>query len=766
MTLTKERPVKGDSMQGGGQVPPPSASDTPGAGGGAPAPRKPWKTDPAVLLADKVANITISLGGLGVIAAVLGIFVFILGTVLPMLKDPSLGAVKPYASAPAAGLLVDEHQEHVVLPYLDGSSRFISLVDGKAVEGPRWSPAGAKVASASLGEWHPWAVLGLADGRVSLAEAGVNAEFVGDDRVKTPYLKNIGTLQLDPKRRPLSRLAISGNAERAVLGAQVAPDRVLFALLPYDGSRWTKETVLEAQLPPNTGEATALLVHSSGDRLLVGTSKGQLLDFRPEGGKLNLYLRDEALPGGEAVTALAFTIGELGIVAGGAQGTLNGHFLLETGESPVYQHFHDFENLGEAVRSLGVSKRDRTVLALGEKGALMGFFTTAERTLFRSRAPQAQGGGFVRLAPKGDGILVLGPQGGFSVQPFHNPHPEITWKMLFGKVWYEGYEGPEYVWQSTGGSDDFESKFSITPLAYGTLKGTFYALLFAVPLAILAALYTSQFMSRKLRAIIKPVIEIMAALPSVVLGFLAALLLAPMIERHLFSIMLGGLLLPVFVILSLLLWRALPRPWTKHLPEEAELAVIAGGLALGFAAVALLGQGIEVALFNDFKVWMTRQLGVVYDQRNSLVVGFAMGFAVIPIIFTICEDSLSSVPKHLVSASLSSGATAWQTATWVVLPVALSGIFSAVMIGFGRAVGETMIVLMATGNTPVMDFSAFSGFRALSANIAVEIPEAPVDGTLYRTLFFAGLLLFMVTFVVNTVAELVRLHLRKKYSQL
>ncbi len=756
---------KGSSQIG---APPPPVDRQPAAasGGEGLPPRKPWKTDPAVLLADKAANLTISLGGLGVIAAVLGIFVFILSTVLPMLKDPRLGVAKPYPSAPAAGILVDEHQEHVVLPFLDGSSRFVRLSDGKATDGPRWSPAGAKVSAADLGEWHPWAALGLADGRLSLAEAGVNAEFVGDERVKTPYLSKIGTLQLDPKRRPLSRLAVSGNAERAVLGAQVAPDRVLFALLAHDGSRWSKESVLEAQLPDNAGEATALLPHSSGDRLLVGTSKGQLLDFRPENGKLALYLRDEALPGGEAVTALAYTIGELGIVAGGAKGTLNGHFLLETGESPLYQHFHDFEGLGEPVSTLAVSKRDRTVLALGEQGAVMGLFTTAERTLFRLRAQDGFGGGFVRLAPKGDGILVLGPQGGYSIQSLHNPHPEITWKMLFGKVWYEGYEGPEYVWQSTGGSDDFESKFSITPLAYGTLKGTFYALLFAVPLAILAALYTSQFMSRKLRAIVKPVIEVMAALPSVVLGFLAALLLAPMIERHLFSIFLGAVLLPAFVLLSLFIWRALPRPWTKKLPEEAELAAIAGGLLIGFGAVALVGHGIELALFNDFKVWMTRQLGVVYDQRNSLVVGFAMGFAVIPIIFTICEDSLSSVPKHLVSASLSSGATPWQTATWVVLPVALSGIFSAVMIGFGRAVGETMIVLMATGNTPVMDFSAFSGFRALSANIAVEIPEAPVDGTLYRTLFFAGLLLFSVTFVVNTVAELVRLHLRKKYSQL
>jgi phosphate transport system permease protein len=148
------------------------------------------------------------------------------------------------------------------------------------------------------------------------------------------------------------------------------------------------------------------------------------------------------------------------------------------------------------------------------------------------------------------------------------------------------------------------------------------------------------------------------------------------------------------------------------------------------------------------------------------VVGFAMGFAVVPIIFTIAEDSLSSVPSHLRAASLALGATPWQTAIRVVLPTASPGIFSAVMIGLGRAVGETMIVLMATGNTPVMDPSMFSGFRAMSANIAVELPEAPDGGTLFRVLFVAALLLFILTFVMNTAAELIRLRLRKRYRYL
>jgi phosphate transport system permease protein len=162
---------------------------------------------------------------------------------------------------------------------------------------------------------------------------------------------------------------------------------------------------------------------------------------------------------------------------------------------------------------------------------------------------------------------------------------------------------------------------------------------------------------------------------------------------------------------------------------------------------------------------MFQEAGVRYDPRNCIVIAFALGFAVIPIIFTIAEDSLSNVPSSLRAASFAMGASRWQTAWRVVLPSASPGIFAGTMIGFGRAIGETMIVLMATGNTAIMDWSLFNGMRPLSANIAVEIPEAPVGGTLYRVLFLSAVILFLMTFVLNTVAEIVRQRLRRKYGQ-
>ena len=240
---------------------------------------------------------------------------------------------------------------------------------------------------------------------------------------------------------------------------------------------------------------------------------------------------------------------------------------------------------------------------------------------------------------------------------------------------------------------------------------------------------------------------------------------ADVVERNLAGVFLMMVLMPFFGVSGILLWRLLPKTMSRRLPAGSEIAVIVPLLVLAGWAALTVGPYVEVNLLGtDMRQWLLDNFGVTYDQRNSLVVGLAMGFAVIPIIFTISEDAFSSVPSNLTAASLALGASRWQTATRVVLPTASPGIFSAVMIGFGRAVGETMIVLMATGNTPVLDWSIFNGMRTLSANIAVEIPEAPHGGTLYRVLFLAATLLFALTFIVNTIAEVVRQRLRERYK--
>jgi len=286
-------------------------------------------------------------------------------------------------------------------------------------------------------------------------------------------------------------------------------------------------------------------------------------------------------------------------------------------------------------------------------------------------------------------------------------------------------------------------------------------------LAICGAIYTAYFMAPALRRKVKPLIELMEALPTVILGFLAGLWLAPFIETNLASVFTLFVIVPFGTLVFAFLWAQLPKDFGWQLPEGWDvLIIIPVVLALAWLSMPI-SDALETSLFGgNMRQWVSRDLGINFDQRNALVVGIAMGFAVIPTIFSITEDAIFSVPKHLTQGSLALGATPWQTLTRVVIPTASPGIFSAVMIGMGRAVGETMIVLMATGNTPIMDMNIFEGMRTLAANIAVEMPESEVGGSHFRILFLAALVLFAFTFMVNTLAEVVRQRLRQKYGSL
>jgi len=424
----------------------------------------------------------------------------------------------------------------------------------------------------------------------------------------------------------------------------------------------------------------------------------------------------------------------------------------------------DFPPLPAAVQTLAPSSRDKGFLAQAADGTLALYHSTSQRVLWIGSAPLRSNA--LSFAPKGTSAYLAG-EDRLAVLAVDNPHPEVSLRALFGPVWYEGYPRPEYVWQSSSGTDDFEPKLSLTPLLIGTLKGTVYSLVIAIPLAVLGAMYLSQFMHPRLKLLIKPAVEIMAALPSVVLGFLAGLWLAPRVQQMFPALLLMLLIFPVLTIGAGAAWQAIPRRIRGRFPPGSELALFLPVLAFGLWLSVQLSQPVEHLLFNgNFQAWLLETTGLAYDQRNAIIVGLAMGFAVIPIIFAIAEDAFSNVPRELVSGSLAMGANRWQTVTRIVLPTASPGIFSAIMVGFGRAVGETMIVLMATGNTPILDWNPFNGFRTLSANIAVEIPEAPQFGTLYRVLFLAALLLFVVTFAVNTAAELVRQRLRQRYARL
>jgi phosphate transport system permease protein len=715
---------------------------------------------------DRAAVSVITLGGLAVVACVLGILVFIAAEAVPLFRPARVAPAGrvPLATAAASpprsfrALAVDEYRRYVSSVEPDGRVLVRDLTGGAtALEFPvPGLEPGVSVVSSSSSLLGGFLAAGTSDGRVSLMQVRYTPRYEAQALAGLNVdLRDRGLARIDPDGGPIRQVSYIEEEGRKHVAA-ILSDRVL-AIWSADEAGGERRATMTVAPDERVTEVRV----GRGGVIAAATNRGRLYRWQP--GSEAPELTDVSPVADDAITALEFLLGGTSVVVGTSRGEVSSWFrapVARGGEAMVRAHV--FEPQGSAVRAFAVSPRDRSFAASGDDGTLVLRHQTSERTL--ARIPGAGAFSLLVIAPKADALYGLA---GGALLPFtlSNPHPEVSVRTLFGRVWYEGYAAPEYVWQSTGATDDFEPKLSLVPLVFGTIKGTLYAMLFAVPLAVLGALYTSQFVHPSIRAKIKPTIEIMAALPSVVIGFLAGLYLAGVVERHLVAVFLMMGLLPAFGTSGVFLWRALPRPLTGRLRPGTELVAIIPLLLLAVTASVAVGPLVEAWLFGgDARSWLRAALGLTYDQRNCLVVGLAMGFAVIPIIFTISEDAFASVPSSLTAASLALGASRWQTALRIVLPTASPGVFSATMVGFGRAVGETMIVLMATGNTPVMEWSIFNGIRTLSANIAVEIAEAPHGGSLYRTLFLAAALLFVMTFIINTVAELIRQRLRERYK--
>ena len=251
---------------------------------------------------------------------------------------------------------------------------------------------------------------------------------------------------------------------------------------------------------------------------------------------------------------------------------------------------------------------------------------------------------------------------------------EVSLKLFFSTT----------IWQPVS---DFP-RYGLIPLIVGTFKVVIVALFFSIPLSVGAAIYTSEFAPVRLKEFIKPIVEILAGIPSVVLGFFALMVMASFFHGIFHSTM----------------------------------------------------------------------------RLNAFNAGVALSFAIIPVIYSLAEDSLNSVPRSLKEASLALGANPWQTAFRVSLSVAMPGVLAGIILGLGRAVGETMIVLMASGNASMLSANIFDSVRTMSATIAAELGEVVQGSAHYNVLFFIGASLFVFTLIINSLAHLVVRRLQRKLA--
>lgn len=726
---------------------------------------------------DKLAKYGVTTGGALVLVALLLIFFYLLYVVKPIFNGATM---EPTASftLPVAGKtawLGVEEQNEIGYRFSDkGQVNFFAVQgDGKVKVGQVLGQAQVKGDITAVAPPAPGQKLiayGFADGKAQVVQPYFKVSYPNDVRVIEPSLQSpFGEepVVVDPQGKALTLMVFEATKDKMATAAVTADGRGVMAVMSGEENflsgdiEWSAQNYSIPSLPRNV------------DQMLL-TPNLRILFVR-EGNRLSVYdihnlndisLRDvmEINAPNANVTLVELLSGASSLLVGNDNGVISQWFEVARDGKRQFTQIRDFKGDG-AVAQLTPEHFRKGFISADKEGTVSFFHATGETKLLSEKV---EGGALSALAISPRHNVLLMQQGdAFKLFAVENEHPEVTWSALWQQVWYEGYPEPQYVWQSTSASNDFEAKLSLVPLVFGTLKASFYAMVFAVPLGVAGAIYTAYFMSAGLRKYVKPTVEIMAALPTVILGFLAGLWLAPIIEGALPGVVLLLILLPMGMLLTALIWNYLPERGKSWLPEGWHaILLIPVLLLIGWGAFAVSPLIENAFMHGDSRIWLTHEMGIKFDQRNSLVVGIAMGFAVIPTIFSIAEDAVFSVPKHLTQGSLALGATPWQTLSRVVILTASPGIFSAVMMGLGRAVGETMIVLMATGNTPIMDFSMFQGLRTLAANIAVEMPESEVGSSHYRVLFLAAFVLFVFTFLFNTLAEFIRQRLREKYSSL
>lgn len=501
-----------------------------------------------------------------------------------------------------------------------------------------------------------------------------------------------------------------------------------------------------------------ILARRNGEACLISLTQAE------KGCVQRLSLTDRTVE----LTTVVWLAGQQTLVSGDSSGQLKQWFLLPDTQGQLrLSWIKPFATRAAAVVAISPEQARSGFAVLDARGEVSVFYSTLSKPLWRQVFPAFAGqADTLQFTSRNNALWVLNQQQAVGYLAVDNAHPEISLRTLWQKVWYESWVQPEYVWQSSDGAELQQGKYSLVPLTIGTFKAAFYAMLVAVPLAVFAAIYCVCFLAEPWRTTLSHLIELMAMFPTVIIGFLAAIWLAPAVEQYLLALLIFIIITPITVFVLAHYWRLFPRKVQLLAGRGGELFVV---FLLIFACTAIalwLGGIADNALFADGLHNWLEQHGVLYQQRNALVVGLAMGFAVMPVIFSLSYDALSQIPRQLALGAYALGATQWQIVQKVLLPLASPGILAAVMLGFSRAIGETMIILMATGNNPISNFNVFEGLRSLTATLTIELPEAAVDSSHYRVLFLAAIILFVFTFLTNTLADLVRQHLRRNLQRL
>ena len=617
------------------------------------------KTRLGVRFSDAFSRILIAVGGIGTVVSVMTVLLFLIYVVLPLLRPSAVGPLQAVAVPPGdapAYFATDEYRVLGVRATADGRFTVFRLDDGSPVSTLR--PFGdAAVTAARFDPTRGTALLGFADGSARFLRCRFAAQFASPQDLP-PAVAGLAAGEMRVHEgRAWQRISESQyrhqgfdveveaslDADHAspvrLIDFSEGPDGLACATFHEDGHfevlRTTrrknimtgqvtlKKTVIPVPYKQRSaaGAPAFIALAGLGDAVSLAWADGRLQRYDVRNASDVRLIEEVDLLGDPSLrlTALRFLLGRFTLLAGDSGGRVRAWFTVNTeegaAESTRLVTAHEFQGPRAPVTALASSSRIRMFAAGYGDGSLRMYHVTSGKMLAdlhpgRAAEPVLA----AAFAPKDDGITAATASGyaSWSLDP---RHPEATLHALFARVWYEGATAPEHVWQSSSGTDDFEPKLGLMPLVFGTVKATLFSLLFGVPIALMGAILTSEFLNPRWKARIKPTVELMASLPSVVLGFLAALVFAPVVSGMLPAVLAAFVTVPVMFLAGAYVWQLLPYRWTLRnggLRLPLMLAVVPAGLWMALR----LGGAIERTCFaGDIMRWLDGQIG----DRKSVV---------------------------------------------------------------------------------------------------------------------------------------------------
>ena len=495
----------------------------------------------SVLISDAIANWVIRIGGLGVILAVFGIMIFLVDVVRPLFSGAHLLGQHEVKLEGTSGRilseLVDEYTTLIVSVGDSGQVAVNDLRSGRLLKSNSFLTGDRKVTAFARTLRGDDVAFGFDDGTLRLGRIQISVEILSAANLPSGLTKLSGNGLTDGEAvylpiendqvRKLSvsvsldepqRVAPEGTALVAIdyrIGGTVERPTTSFVSIDAKGAvRLSRlettrnlltgkeqSSVSSVELPslPAGTDVASVLMTSQADQVYIAERSGWVSRYDArEPSKAILAERVRFTPEGVGLTVLGFLVGEQSIIAGGSDGSVNVFFRLNTPGAKTADGFalvkaHELEPQPAAISAFDASERSKMFVTADAAGNIWVRHSTSEQTLIKLQTGSGKVSA-VSLSPRENAVVAVAGDEKAVTLDIDAPHPETTLGSIFGKVWYENYPGPAYTWQSSSGTDAFEPKFSLVPLIFGTVKASFYTLLFAIPIALCAAIYTSQFL--------------------------------------------------------------------------------------------------------------------------------------------------------------------------------------------------------------------------------------------------------------------------------